>query len=209
MPVREEAAGVEAATDTQLAMRSQQGDRAAFETLAGRWQGRLHGFLTRLLGDEEAARDACQETLVKAYLNIGRLREPHHFKAWIHQIALNLSRDAGRAAPRLAAVPLPDILTGDTEAELVDAAPGPDRVAEEADLRAVLRRVLSHLPEAQRTAILLREYQGLNAVEIARITGVPAATVRTRIFHGLRTLRRLLPEHGVAPMTPSNPGEGP
>jgi RNA polymerase sigma-70 factor (ECF subfamily) len=58
---------------------------------------------------------------------------------------------------------------------------------------------LARIPLEQRNAILLREFEGFNSRQIAAITGVPAATVRSRIYYGLKTLRRLLPEHGVTP----------
>ena len=88
---------MESMTDAQLATLSREGDREAFGLLASRWDRRLFGFLHRLLGDEASAREACQEALLKAYRNIGRLRRPEHFKAWIHQIAINLCRDRGRS----------------------------------------------------------------------------------------------------------------
>jgi RNA polymerase sigma-70 factor (ECF subfamily) len=173
-------------TDSQLIVLSQEGSRRAFDQLARRQQGGLYRFLRRLLGDDEAARDACQETLLKAFLNVSRLREPRHFRSWIHQIAVNLCRDRGRSARRDPQVPLP-------EPERCQVA---DRQVP-VDLSLVLRQVLDRLPLEQRTAILLREVQGFNSEEIARITGVPAATVRSRIYYGLRALRGMLPEYGV------------
>jgi len=187
---------VQSITDAQLARLSQHGDRQAFGHLARRWDSRLFRFLNRLLGDEEEARDACQEAMLKAYQNIGRLRQPENFKAWLHQIALNLCRDRGRSAQVQPLVALDD----DNEPEAVDppaAAPTPLEHAERADLAAVLGQVLARLPLEQRGAILLREIQGFNSQEIATITGVPATTVRSRIFYGLRALRRMLPEYGV------------
>jgi RNA polymerase sigma factor (sigma-70 family) len=89
---------VEYMTDAQLATLSQQGSREAFGVLADRWNRPLYGFLNRVLGDEEAARDTCQEALLKAYTNLDRLREPDRFKSWLHAIALNLCRDRGRSA---------------------------------------------------------------------------------------------------------------
>jgi len=179
---------VETMSDSQLIVLSQEGSRRAFDLLARRQQGALYRFLRRLLGDDDAARDACQETLLKAFLNVSRLREPRHFRSWIHQIAVNLCRDRGRTARREPLVPLPEQQEGCEEG--VDPAPP--------DLSLVLRQVLERLPLEQRTAILLREVQGFNSEEIARITGVPAPTVRSRIYYGLRSLRGMLPEYGVA-----------
>jgi RNA polymerase sigma-70 factor (ECF subfamily) len=66
-------------------------------------------------------------------------------------------------------------------------------------MAAQVRRVLGLLPEEQRTAILLHELEGFTSHEISSITGVPAATVRSRIFYGLKALRRMLLEHGLPP----------
>jgi RNA polymerase sigma-70 factor (ECF subfamily) len=189
---------VETMSDTQLVVLSQEGSRRAFGLVAKRQQGALYRFLRRLLGDEEEARDACQETLLKAFLNVQRLREPRHFKSWIHQIAINLCRDRGRSLARESAGPgraLPD-----SNGEVLDASQVTGSLAQGdlADLSLVLREVLGRLSLEQRSAILLREVQGFNSEEIARITGVPAATVRSRIYHGLRSLRKMLPEYGVA-----------
>lgn len=189
---------METMSDTQLTVLSQEGSRRAFGLLARRQQAGLFRFLRRLLGDDEAARDACQETLLKAFVNVSRLRDPRQFKPWVHQIAVNLCRDRGRSARRDAAGPLLSASVSEAEGpgdELPAAGPAP---GERADLSLVLREVLGRLSVEQRTAILLREVQGFNSEEISRITGVPSATVRSRIYHGLRAMRKMLPEYGVA-----------
>lgn len=189
---------METMSDTQLIVLSQEGSRRAFGLLARRQQGPLYRFLRRLLGDEEDARDTCQETLLRAFLNLNRLREPRHFKSWVHQIALNLCRDRGRSAMLDAAGPGRTVTdTGGGELDAVVAARSMAE-GERADLSLVLREVLGRLPLEQRTAILLREVQGFTSEEIARITGAPATTVRSRIYYGLRALRKMLPEYGVA-----------
>lgn len=185
-------------SDTQLIVLSQEGSRRAFGMLARRQQGQLYRFLRRLLGDEEEARDTCQETLLRAFLNMNRLREPRHFKSWVHQIAINLCRDRGRSAGRDAAGPGRAVTESGLDVLDAAAAAGSMAEGERVDLSLVLREVLGRLPLEQRTAILLREVQGFTSGEISRITGVPAATVRSRIYYGLRALRKMLPEYGVA-----------
>jgi RNA polymerase sigma-70 factor (ECF subfamily) len=181
-------------TDAQLATLSQQGNREAFGVLARRWDGPLYRYLHRVLGDPEAARDTCQEALLRAFANLDRLREPAHFKSWLHTIALNLCRDRGRSRTRRE-VGLDDVEMAEPLSE--DTSPLDE--AARKDLSAVLHAVLARLPLEQRTAILLREFEGFTSQEIASVTGVPAATVRSRIFYGLKALRRMLPELGVTP----------
>lgn len=184
--------GLDTMTDAQLAALSQQGNRDAFGVLASRWDGPLYGFLRRVLGDEELARDACQETLLRAYIKLPSLREPAAFKSWLHTIALNLCRDRGRS-PVLREVALDHAMPDEPTAR--DASPF-EQVHHD-DLASALRRLLARLPIEQRSAIVLREFEGFTSQEIASMTGVPAATVRSRIFYGLKALRSMLPEYGI------------
>jgi len=196
---------VESMTDAQLAMLSQTGDRHAFTVLARRWERRLFHFLLRQLGDREEAQETCQEALLRAFLNIKALRRPQHFGTWLHRLALNIGRDRGRAQRRH------DLRLVGLDAESVNELPaqgaGPHEDAERSDAAQRVRRMLARLPEHQRTAILLREVEGFTSEEISSITGVPAATVRSRVFYGLKALRRMLPEHGLAP-APAQGGTG-
>lgn len=183
---------METSIDAQLVKRSQEGDRRAFEQLARSRQGPLLAFLRRMLGDEDDARDVCQETLLRAYLGIRALREPDRVDAWLHRIAVNQCRDRHR---RAASRPLRAVCLDEPEAsEVPSPEAGPEELAEQGDRARAVRAALARLSEDQRTAIVLREYQGFTSAEIATITGVPAATVRSRIFYGLRALARILRE---------------
>jgi RNA polymerase sigma-70 factor (ECF subfamily) len=179
---------------------AREGDLGAFNSLVGRWQGSLHGFVTRTLGDPEDAQDVCQETLVKAYRNIRRLRDGGKFKAWIHHIALNICRDRFRSArSRGEALPFEEgVLENLDHASGREPVATTDQEAQQSDLQSVLTSVLSALPVEQRDSILLREYQGFTSEEIGEIMGVPAATVRTRIYYGLKSMRKTLRARGIA-----------
>jgi RNA polymerase sigma-70 factor, ECF subfamily len=184
-------------TDTELAVLSQQGNAEAFNKLAQRWGEPLFRFVRRTLGNDEDARDTCQDTFVKAYTNIARLKNPERFKSWLHHIALNLCRDRYRAAKVRSAQEYEEGLSESFIPVNPTVEKAPDRTAERTNLGEILTQVVDQLSPDQKTAILLREYQGFSTEEIAQITGVPAATVRTRIFYGLKTMRKLLPEYGV------------
>jgi len=186
-------------SDTELVSLSQGGDRHAFGVLAARCDGSLFRFTRRLVGNEEDARDICQEAMVKAHLNIRRLRDPDKFMGWLYHITLNLARDRFRS-PRMrvqSASLDDDAVRSRADEERADRDRSPLRDAHEADLVGTVEGVLATLPEEQRTAILLREYQGFTSEEVGEITGVPSATVRTRIFYGLKTVRRRLREQGI------------
>ncbi len=186
-------------TDAELVARTQEGDVAAFNQLAGRWESSLYGFVRRTLGDAEEARDDCQEARVKSFQNIRKLRDGGKFKSWVHYIALNLCRDRFRTA-RAKATMLPYEEGGPEDLEGPNPGAGliaPDQAAEATSLTDILASLLEELPAEQRNSILLREYQGFTSEEIGEITGVPAATVRTRIYYGLRTLRKTMKERGL------------
>lgn len=186
-------------TDAQLVAMTQEGNMGAFNSLAARWETSLYRFVHRLMGDQEEARDVCQEALLKSYLNIAKLREGEKFKAWVHHIALNLCRDRFRSSRSRAEVRSYEEEGLDERRLALEAAAGtsPRHHAERAGLLAVLEQVFACIPVEQRSAILLREYHGFTTEEISEITGVPAATVRTRIFYGLRAVRKLLRERGI------------
>jgi RNA polymerase sigma-70 factor (ECF subfamily) len=188
-------------SDAELVQLTQSGNLHAFNQLAGRWESSLYGFVRRTLGDAEDARDVCQEALIKAFRNIERLRDGGKFKSWVHYIALNLCRDRFRSPRgRAETVPFEEGGFAETgEAPATARSRDTDRLAETTTLSDMLQSVLAELPAEQRTSILLREYQGFTSEEIGEVMGVPAATVRTRIYYGLKTLRRVLQERGIRP----------
>jgi len=182
-------------TDAQLAISSQNGDREAFGALAARVGGSLQGLLRRELGDAEAARDLCQETLIRAWLHIGRLRDPGSFRPWIYRIALNMCRDRLRSSRRGAH----EIELGDEVIDRRSQDPDPLDRLESLAAAELIDVMLARLPAEQRVAIVLREIHGLTSTEIGSITGVPPTTVRTRIYYGLMALRRMFPEGDGVP----------
>jgi RNA polymerase sigma-70 factor (ECF subfamily) len=186
-------------SDAELVALTREGNLQAFNSLADRWDTSLYRFAQRMLGNPEDARDVCQEALTKAYLNIQRLRDPAKFKAWVHHIALNLCRDRHRSVKARAVTrAYEEEAPGELEmAESRGKAEAPDQEAHRVGLAGVLGEVLKQLPAEQRVAILLREYQGFTSQEVAEITGVPSATVRTRIYYGLKTVRKMLQERGI------------
>ncbi len=186
-------------SDEQLVALTQEGNLHAFNRLTARWEASLFRFALRLVGNREDARDVCQDALMKAYLNIQKLREGSKFKSWTHHIVLNLCRDRFRSAgARAETQSFEEDGIQETRVAMTRARKeGIEQKAEKVGLSRLLEDVMGKLPIEQRSAILLREYHGFTSEEIAEIVGVPAATVRTRIFYGLRSVRRMLTERGI------------
>jgi RNA polymerase sigma-70 factor (ECF subfamily) len=175
--------------DEQLVERAIAGDESCFGELVLRWQGKIYNFVYRYLGDREEARDLTQNTFVKAYRSVDRLSDPTRFSAWVYKIALNECRMRIRKQRRLRAVPYEEYLHS-SQIEVDRETPERALAAKEAG--EALHDAFQDLPEEQRTVILMKEYQGLKFHEIAEVLEVPLSTVKSRMYLGLKTLRRLM-----------------
>ncbi len=171
--------------DSDLVAASLAGDHAAFGELADRHAPRLSALAERLLGDAVEAEDLTQETLLQAYLGLGRLREPERFSSWVYGIALNLAKMRLRSR-RNGALPA---LDPTRLAALVAADPSPAEILETREVWSLVACALNVLPAAQRRAVLLHYVDGLSCEEIAALLGEPAGTVRVRLHRARARLR--------------------
>jgi len=179
--------------DEDLVAAFQGGDAAAFDVLVRRWERKIQGAIYRMMRSEEEARDLCQETFLKAFRGLGSFRGQAKFSSWLYQIALNLCRDRIRRKKGKTWVSLDEI----GEAEANPRAPSVLDLVEVGDLSRRVAAAMGHLPEEQREAVILKEYEGMTFPEIATVLGVPVSTVKTRLYRGLSQLRRQLERQGV------------
>ncbi len=185
-----------AAEDAELVRRWRKGDPLAFDALVRRWEGPVLRILTRLLGESELVEDSSQEVFLRVYHATGRYRDNGTFSTWLYRIALNVARDVGRRRRRR---PVP--LEGH---EPPDRALPAEKTCQQREAAELVAEALSELPEPLREALVLRHYEGLNFEEIARLTGTPASTVKSRFGVALRRMRSRLQELGYSPEeTPS------
>jgi RNA polymerase sigma-70 factor (ECF subfamily) len=183
-------------TDEELVDRSRGGDADSFNQLITRWERPIYALAYRVIGREEDARDVCQEAFLRAYRGLAGFKGEAKFSSWLYRITLNLCRDWIRKQRRAPVSQMPE----DTDAMELAAEVGPvesieDLVARR-ELSAVVARAMTLLPEEQRTAIILKEYQGMTFQEIADLQGCPLSTVKTRLYQGLSVLRRHLQRNG-------------
>ncbi len=186
------------ATDEELVAQSLRGDAESFNQLILRWERPIYALAYRVIGREEDARDVCQETFLRAFRGLSAFKGQAKFSSWLYRIALNLCRDWIRRERRTPMVQAPDgvdLVEIAVEREPVESIE--DYVSRQELSRAVAKAMMS-LPEEQRTAIILKEYQGLTFQEIADLLGCPLSTVKTRLYQGLSVLRRQLAEQGAA-----------
>ena len=185
-------------TDEELVARSIGGDTESFNELILRWERPIYALAYRTIGREEDARDVCQETFLRAFRALPGFRGQAKFSSWLYRITLNLCRDWMRRERRAPFVQVPE----DSDPVEMAAAAEPSEAIEDLvarrDLTRIVERVMTRLPEEQRTAIVLKEYHGLTFQEIAELVGCPLSTVKTRLYQGLAVLRRELAKEGAS-----------
>src|SRR5579862_6051211 len=179
-------------TDEELVAKSIGGDSDSFNELVLRWERPIYALAYRTIGREEDARDVCQETFLRAFRALPGFRGQAKFSSWLYRIALNLCRDWIRRERRAAIVQPPE----DVDLLELAAAAEPSEPIEELvarrDMTRIVEQAMAHLPDDQRTAIVLKEYHGLTFQEIADLLDCPLSTVKTRLYQGLTVLRREL-----------------
>lgn len=165
------------------------GDRRALGELVRLYHEPLTAYLIRLGADRELALDLAQEAFCRVCARIGSLTNPSGFRAWLFRVAHNLFLDHHRSAYRRRVV-VPD--TGAQVLSAADDDPAEAVAREEQGDR--VRRAVGALPPSLRSAVLLRYYHDLSLDEIARVTGVPVGTVKSRLHRALHALARSLTE---------------
>lgn len=188
---------VQTCTDEELVARSTRGDAESFNELITRWERPIYALAYRVIGHEEDARDVCQETFLRAFRGLGAFKGQAKFSSWLYRIALNLCRDWIRRARRTPVVQAPEgVDLVDLQAER-EPAESIEELVSRRDMSRLVAKAMMTLSEEQRTAIVLKEYQGLTFQEIADLMGCPLSTVKTRLYQGLSALRRQLEDVGV------------
>lgn len=177
--------------DEQLLIKQvQNGDDSAYKHLVEKWHARIYRFAYRFFADEDDARDITQKTFIKTYQNVSALKNPEKFSAWIYRIANNLCLDELKRAGRRKSTSLEAYM--EQSAEIEGDTPAPDTELQNKELGTILQKALLTLPDEQRTVIILKEYEGLKFREIADILEEPESTVKSRLYYGLKSTRRVL-----------------
>ncbi len=174
----------ERSIDQALVERVQRGEKQAFDVLVLKYQNKIIQLVNRYVHDPDEARDVAQEAFIKAYRAIGRFRGDSAFYTWLYRIAINTAKNylvaSGRRPPRS------DIDAQD--AEQYEGATGlreyatPEHLLLKDEIQQVIATAIDDLPDDLRTAITLRELEGLSYEEIAQTMECPIGTVRSRIF---------------------------
>ena len=173
-----------AETDQQLVEKVQAGDKRAFDLLVLKYQPKILGLVSRYVNDSYEVQDVTQEAFIKAYRALPRFRGDSQFYTWLYRIAINTAKNhlvaRGRRPPG-SDVEIEDAEHFENGGALRDME-NPESHLFSEELRAVVNKAISDLPDDLRAAVTLREFDGLSYEDIADIMGCPVGTVRSRIF---------------------------
>jgi len=178
------------ATDQQLVVRVQKGDKRAFDLLVLKYQGRMHAIVGRFVRDTDEVSDVVQDAFIKAYRALPNFRGESQFYTWLYRIAVNTAKNYLVARSRRP--PSSDIDVVDAEyydgSDYLKDLGTPENNLFRDELGTLIHKAISDLPEDLRTAVTLREFEGLSYDEIAEIMDCPVGTVRSRIFRARETI---------------------
>jgi RNA polymerase sigma-70 factor (ECF subfamily) len=171
--------------DQEIVERVQRGDKRAFDLLVTKYQRKIFRLLSRLIRDPGEIEDVAQEAFIKAYRALPNFRGESAFYTWLYRIAINTAKNhlvaQGRRAPTSTETEVEDAETFD-EADGLRDVNTPDAMMMSKQVGEAVNRAIEKLPEDLRTAIVLRELEGLSYEEIAESMNCPIGTVRSRIF---------------------------
>ena len=184
----------EHSVDQLLVERVQRGDKKAFDILVAKYQHKIVKLISRYIRDQAEVLDVAQDAFIKAYRALPKFRGESAFYTWLYRIAINTAKNYLVAQGRR----LPD---SDVEIEVAEQYEGasdlrdyatPERLLLKDEIERTVFEVIEQLPEDLRTAITLRELEGLSYEEIAEAMGCPIGTVRSRIFRAREAIHNKL-----------------
>ena len=181
-------------TDQQLVERVQKGDKRAFDLLVVKYQHKIMGLISRYIHDAAEVQDVAQEAFIKAYRALKNFRGDSQFYTWLYRIAVNTAKNhlvaQGRRPPNQD-VEVEDAEHFEVSGSLKDTA-SPDRLLARDQVQQVVFEAIEKLPDELRTAITLREMDGMSYEDIAEIMQCPIGTVRSRIFRAREAIDKAM-----------------
>lgn len=181
-------------TDQQLVAKVQKGDKRAFDLLVLKYQHKIISIVSRYVKDSADVYDVVQETFIKAYRAIGNFRGDSAFYTWIYRIAINTSKN--HLVSRGRRPPASDVEIEDAEyfsgGDSLKDISSPENQLIKDQLESTVNEAIRNLPEDLRTAVTLREMEGLSYEEIAVVMGCPVGTVRSRIFRAREAIDKVI-----------------
>ncbi len=176
IPPREDSADVTAVRDAHVAPEARKCNH--FERLMKAHEQRVVGTAWRLLGRLEDAQDAAQEVFLRLYRHLDRVDAGRPLEPWLYRVTVNVCRDIGRRRQVRRAIPLEEL---EQARPLVSAEPDPGTAASLGEERRIVEQAIATLAEKERTALVLRDVEGLSTAEVAEVLDSSQTTVRSQI----------------------------
>ena len=171
-------------TEISVVRLARAGDAEAFRELVESYSPKLFRLAYRITGDEATAEDVVQEAFLRAYRSLGRFDERAQFGTWLHRIAVNAALEIVRKRQRHP--------SQSSEDPHPSPDPGPDRVALGLEVERAVRSALADLSPMERTAFVLRHFEGRSIAEICEQLGLGVSAGKQAIFRAVKKLRRVL-----------------
>jgi len=185
-------------TDEQMVERALSGDPEAFGEIVRRWERRIFALSFGMLGREEDARDATQETFLAAFRNLRGFRGDAKVSSWLHRIAVNQCITRQRRAKVRSETALEDEADKNAAVFALPADVSPARSAEYREVSSAVRKAVCALPADLRQVVVMKEFEELTFQEISDVLDVPLSTVKSRLYTALRQLQLRLQKFGDA-----------
>ena len=181
--------------DAELVARVQRGDKQAFNLLVIKYQRKILRLLSRMIRDPADLEDVAQEAFIKAYRALPQFRGESAFYTWLYRIAINTARNwLSSVAKRPSAPNAIESEDGETfnETDSLSDISTPESMVASREIAETVNSAIEELPEELRTAIVLREIEGMSYEDIAQTMGCPIGTVRSRIFRAREAIAQRL-----------------
>jgi RNA polymerase sigma-70 factor, ECF subfamily len=185
-------------TDEQMVERALTGDPEAFGEIVQRWERRIFALAFGMLGREDDARDATQETFLAAFRNLRGFRGEARVSSWLHRIAVNQCITRQRRAKVRSETALEDEAEKNAAVFALPAEVSPARAAEHREVSSAVRKAVCALPADLRQVVVMKEFEELTFQEISDVLDVPLSTVKSRLYTALRQLQMRLGQFGGA-----------
>ncbi len=179
-------------TDLEAVSRAKHGDADSFRLLVERHGRTIFRVAYRMTGNEHDADDVVQEAFLRAYRQIDRFEERANFSTWLHRIAINCSLDLLRARGRHDKHHISESEEGEMSRTIQSNDPQPDRLLLSSELQQAVSAALERLSGNERTAFVLRHFEGMPIEEIGKTLGIQAGAAKHTVFRAVRKLRESL-----------------
>ena len=181
--------------DLSLVRRVKKGDYRAFDLLVLKYQSRVIATAFKYVKERQLAEDIAQEAFIKSYKSIDSFREESSFYTWVYRITVNTAKNYLVSSKRRDEVVISDLSLDDSFYPKKLDVDSPQEILKASELRDLIFETLSSLGEETRTALSLREFDGLSYEQIAEIVQCPVGTVRSRIFRGREIIEEVVGKH--------------